>query len=103
MLADIYFKKLERGALISQSTSNLSIMHCNIAIILLFPSSLFPWWKIPVLNISWASLQDDLDNPIIQEELDTSNGVLFPLYDEDTGLLYLVGKVATDSRSINSN
>ncbi|GMT21010.1 hypothetical protein PFISCL1PPCAC_12307 [Pristionchus fissidentatus] len=35
---------------------------------------------------------DDLDNPVMQEELDTSNGVLFPLYDEDTGLLYLVGK-----------
>ncbi|GMS90855.1 hypothetical protein PENTCL1PPCAC_13030, partial [Pristionchus entomophagus] len=35
---------------------------------------------------------DDLDNPVIQEELDTSNGVLFPLYDEDTGLLYLCGK-----------
>lgn len=30
----------------------------------------------------------------MEEELDTSNGVLFPLYDEDTGLLYLCGKVA---------
>lgn len=29
---------------------------------------------------------------IAQDELDTSNGVLFPLYDEDSGLLYLVGK-----------
>ncbi|VDD91027.1 unnamed protein product [Enterobius vermicularis] len=36
--------------------------------------------------------QDNLENPIIQEELDTSNGVLFPLYDEDTGLVYLAGK-----------
>uniref|UniRef100_A0A914RJX5 Coronin n=1 Tax=Parascaris equorum TaxID=6256 RepID=A0A914RJX5_PAREQ len=26
------------------------------------------------------------------QELDTSNGVLFPLYDEDTGLIYLCGK-----------
>ena len=40
------------------------------------------------------ALRDEsrLDEPIIQEELDTSNGVLFPLYDYDTGLLYLVGK-----------
>ncbi|CAK5078248.1 unnamed protein product [Meloidogyne enterolobii] len=30
--------------------------------------------------------------PLLQEELDTSNGVLFPLYDEDSGLCYLVGK-----------
>lgn len=35
---------------------------------------------------------EHLDEPIIQEELDTSNGVLFPLYDEDTGLVYLAGK-----------
>uniref|UniRef100_A0A1I7XCI5 Coronin-7 n=1 Tax=Heterorhabditis bacteriophora TaxID=37862 RepID=A0A1I7XCI5_HETBA len=35
---------------------------------------------------------DNLAQPIIEEELDTSNGVLFPLYDEDTGLLYLCGK-----------
>ncbi|CAG9532127.1 unnamed protein product [Cercopithifilaria johnstoni] len=36
--------------------------------------------------------QENLDEPLIQEELDTSNGVLFPLYDEDSGLVYLVGK-----------
>ncbi|CAJ0941401.1 unnamed protein product, partial [Mesorhabditis belari] len=36
--------------------------------------------------------QENLSTPIIQEELDTSNGVLFPFYDEDTGLVYLVGK-----------
>uniref|UniRef100_A0A9J2PCA8 Coronin n=2 Tax=Ascaris TaxID=6251 RepID=A0A9J2PCA8_ASCLU len=36
--------------------------------------------------------QEKLEEPIIQEELDTSNGVLFPLYDEDTGLIYLCGK-----------
>lgn len=30
--------------------------------------------------------------PLLQEELDTSNGVLFPLYDEDSGLCYLMGK-----------
>ncbi|VIO91400.1 Uncharacterized protein BM_BM5172 [Brugia malayi] len=36
--------------------------------------------------------QENLDEPLIQEELDTSNGVLFPLYDEDSGLVYLAGK-----------
>lgn len=35
---------------------------------------------------------NNLSDPIIQEELDTSNGVLYPLYDEDSGLVYLVGK-----------
>uniref|UniRef100_A0AC35TI05 Coronin n=1 Tax=Rhabditophanes sp. KR3021 TaxID=114890 RepID=A0AC35TI05_9BILA len=34
----------------------------------------------------------DLSTPIVQEELDTSNAVLFPMYDEDTNLLWLVGK-----------
>ncbi|TKR78066.1 hypothetical protein L596_018933 [Steinernema carpocapsae] len=34
----------------------------------------------------------NISQPVIQEELDTSNGVLFPFYDEDTGLLYLIGK-----------
>uniref|UniRef100_A0AC34RIR5 Coronin n=1 Tax=Panagrolaimus sp. JU765 TaxID=591449 RepID=A0AC34RIR5_9BILA len=35
---------------------------------------------------------NDLSNAIVNEELDTSNGVLFPLYDEDSGLLFLAGK-----------
>ncbi|KAF1762250.1 hypothetical protein GCK72_010512 [Caenorhabditis remanei] len=35
---------------------------------------------------------ENLSNPIVEEELDTSNGVLFPFYDEDSGLVYLVGK-----------
>uniref|UniRef100_A0A0N4ZUK8 Coronin n=1 Tax=Parastrongyloides trichosuri TaxID=131310 RepID=A0A0N4ZUK8_PARTI len=35
---------------------------------------------------------NNLSEPIVQEELDTSNGVLFPLYDEDTNLLWLAGK-----------
>jgi coronin-1B/1C/6 len=36
--------------------------------------------------------QENLSVPIVQEELDTSNGVLFPLYDEDSSLVYLAGK-----------
>jgi len=33
-----------------------------------------------------------LNDPIIMTELDTSNGVMFPLYDPDTNLVYLCGK-----------
>lgn len=33
-----------------------------------------------------------LDDPIVMVELDTSNGVMFPLYDPDTNLVFLCGK-----------
>ena len=33
-----------------------------------------------------------LAEPIVMVELDTSNGVMFPLYDPDTNLVYLCGK-----------
>ena len=36
-----------------------------------------------------------LDDPIVMVELDTSNGVMFPLYDPDANLIYLCGKVRT--------
>lgn len=36
---------------------------------------------------------EHLDEPIVCNELDTSNGVMFPLYDPDTNLVYLCGKV----------
>ncbi len=36
-----------------------------------------------------------LDDPIVMVELDTSNGVMFPLYDPDANLIYLCGKVTT--------
>lgn len=35
---------------------------------------------------------DALSDPIVMVELDTSNGVMFPLYDPDTNLIYLCGK-----------
>lgn len=35
---------------------------------------------------------DCLQEPIVMVELDTSNGVMFPLYDPDTNLIYLCGK-----------
>ncbi|XP_043481503.1 coronin-6 isoform X1 [Leptopilina heterotoma] len=35
---------------------------------------------------------DMLSEPIVMVELDTSNGVMFPLYDPDTNLVFLCGK-----------
>ncbi|KAL5287720.1 CORO1C family protein [Megaselia abdita] len=35
---------------------------------------------------------DALSEPIVMVELDTSNGVMFPLYDPDTNLVFLCGK-----------
>lgn len=35
---------------------------------------------------------DALGDPIVMVDLDTSNGVMFPLYDPDTNLIYLCGK-----------
>ncbi|XP_036859993.2 coronin-2A isoform X2 [Manis javanica] len=37
-------------------------------------------------------LQDDLSVPLTEEDLDGSSGVLFPFYDVDTNMLYVVGK-----------
>ena len=39
-------------------------------------------------------LQDDLSVPLTEEDLDGSSGVLFPFYDPDTNMLYVVGKVS---------
>jgi len=41
------------------------------------------------------SLRDPskLNEPLDLTDLDTSNGVLFPLYDPDANLVYLCGKV----------
>ncbi|XP_005382890.1 PREDICTED: coronin-2A isoform X3 [Chinchilla lanigera] len=36
--------------------------------------------------------QDDLSVPLTEEDLDGSSGVLFPFYDPDTNMLYVVGK-----------
>jgi coronin-1B/1C/6 len=36
--------------------------------------------------------EDKLDSPLVMEELDNSNGLLFPFYDEDTNVIYLCGK-----------
>lgn len=40
------------------------------------------------------SLQDNMDEPICVQEMDSSNGVLLPFYDPDTNIVYLCGKVS---------
>lgn len=47
-------------------------------------------------HVSMVSLplQDNLSVPLTEEDLDGSSGVLFPFYDSDTSMLYIVGKVS---------
>ncbi|KRZ76264.1 Coronin-like protein cor-1 [Trichinella papuae] len=47
--------------------------------------------------------EENLEEPLTQEELDTSNGVLFPFYDKDTGLIYLCGKGDSNIRYYEVN
>ena len=44
-----------------------------------------------------------LDDPIVMVELDTSNGVMFPLYDPDANLIYLCGKVGSSTFKPRNN
>lgn len=37
--------------------------------------------------------QGNLGTPLTMNEIDSSNGILFPFYDEDTNIIYLCGKV----------
>lgn len=46
-------------------------------------------------------LQEDLSEPVHEEDLDGSAGVLFPFYDPDTQLLYLAGKVSRPPASLD--
>lgn len=39
-------------------------------------------------------LQENLSVPLTEEDLDGSSGVLFPFFDSDTSMLYIVGKVS---------
>ncbi|CAF3224206.1 unnamed protein product [Rotaria socialis] len=36
--------------------------------------------------------ENNLSSPLTMVELDSSNGILFPIYDEDTGVIFLCGK-----------
>ncbi|CAH8474909.1 unnamed protein product [Heterobilharzia americana] len=47
----------------------------------------------PMSERQYALWKDeDISEPLHIQELDTSNGVLFPFYDSDTNLIYLCGK-----------
>lgn len=43
--------------------------------------------------------QADLSEPLYEEDLDGSAGVLFPFYDPDTRMLYLAGKVTQPTQA----
>lgn len=47
-------------------------------------------------------VQEDLSEPLYEEDLDGSAGVLFPFYDPDTNMLYLAGKVTQGTCTQNS-
>ncbi len=47
------------------------------------------------LKLLFFSTLGHLDDPIAMVDLDTSNGVMFPIYDADANLVYLCGKVRT--------
>ena len=46
-------------------------------------------------------LQKDLSEPMVVQEMDTSNGVLLPFYDPDTNMVYLCGKVRPHKHTAN--
>lgn len=47
-------------------------------------------------------IQVALSEPIVLEELDTSNGILSPIYDPDVNLLYLCAKVSKKNYFYNA-
>ncbi|NWI84095.1 COR2A protein, partial [Dryoscopus gambensis] len=47
------------------------------------------WWNNRQIAL-WD--QNDLSVPLLEEDLDGSSGLLFPIYDSDTHMLYVVGK-----------
>lgn len=43
--------------------------------------------------------QNNFEEPVALQEMDTSNGVLLPFYDPDSSIVYLCGKVLGPGRS----
>lgn len=43
--------------------------------------------------------QNNFEEPVALQEMDTSNGVLLPFYDADSSIVYLCGKVLTPGRA----
>lgn len=42
--------------------------------------------------------QNNFEEPVALQEMDTSNGVLLPFYDPDSSIIYLCGKVLVAGR-----
>uniref|UniRef100_K7FC45 Coronin n=1 Tax=Pelodiscus sinensis TaxID=13735 RepID=K7FC45_PELSI len=47
---------------------------------------------LPITIFSSAPLQENLEEPMALQELDSSNGALLPFYDPDTNVIYVCGK-----------
>lgn len=41
----------------------------------------------------FCQFQENLEEPMALQELDSSNGTLLPFYDPDTNVIYVCGKV----------
>lgn len=46
----------------------------------------------------FVCLQENMDEPICVQEMDSSNGILLPFYDPDTNVVYLCGKVGSHGK-----
>lgn len=44
--------------------------------------------------------QNNFEEPVALQEMDTSNGVLLPFYDPDSSIVYLCGKVLVSGREV---
>lgn len=44
--------------------------------------------------------QNNFEEPVALQEMDTSNGVLLPFYDPDSSIVYLCGKVLGAGRAV---
>lgn len=45
------------------------------------------------LTTPYPTCQENLEEPMALQELDSSNGALLPFYDPDTNVVYVCGKV----------
>ena len=58
---------------------------------------------IPNVHLSQTICpQDNMDEPINVQEMDSSNGILLPFYDPDTNIVYLCGKVSKAMNKIKN-
>lgn len=46
--------------------------------------------------------QNNFEEPVALQEMDTSNGVLLPFYDPDSSIVYLCGKVPGAGRGVQA-